>query len=190
MTDASVTMIDSVFMAKLIASELYGDPKEGLADRLKERAPRGLTEAGLMAAAEFIIRNRGAGSFPTFPDCMSAIERHQNQAAVTGQAATGGPVDKLNYADRAIQFCRRAGLAANRCPIITKLDHPGQWLTWQAYFKSIQMPGMASHMHSAQQMTVPAPWPWDFDLYSPVVSEVKPDPTPTRNMPSQMRRAA
>ena len=189
MADASSTMIDSVFMAKLVASELYGAPKEGLADRLKERAPRNLNEAGLLAAAEYIIRNRGAGSFPTFPDCMAAIERHQHAVAADGQTDGRGPVDKATYADRAIQFCRKAGRTTSSCPIITKADHPGQWLTWQAYFKAVQMRGMVSHMHSAQQMTVPAQWPWEFDLYSPVVSEVKPDATPTRNVPQQMRAA-
>jgi hypothetical protein len=175
--DASATMIDSVFLAKLILSELYKEPVEGLAERLKERAPRGLTEEALNAAAEHIIRTHGSGSFPKYPACIAAIEKfHGNASAglpVHGAGSHG--VTKDTYADMGIQFCRRAGVTGFAAKVVNREPaNESQWLTWQAYFKSIQMHGLASYMKSAQTMTFPSDWPWEFDTFSPVGSAIHP----------------
>ena len=174
--DASATMIDSVFLAKLILSELYKEPVEGLAERLKERAPRGLTEEALNAAAEHIIRTHGSGSFPKYPACIGAIEKfHGNASAglpVHGAVSHG--VTKETYVDRAIQFCRRAGVSGFHAKVIKREDDESAWLTWQAYFNAIEMRGLAGHMKSAQIMTVPTDWPWEFDTFSPVGSAIHP----------------
>jgi hypothetical protein len=189
MADASSILIDSVFMAKLLASELYGQPKEGLADRLKERAPRGLTEEGLQAAAEDIIRHRGAGSFPAFPDCMAAIER--NATRIIAKPLSGmDDVTKDNYAERASAFCRRAGLANGAFPTVRRADDSRRWETWQAYFSAIGMHAMAQHMNGGQVMTVPAEWPWHFDPASPVTRAIEPEPEAPRRFAPEARFAA
>lgn len=175
--DASATMIDSVFLAKLVLSELYKEPVEGLADRLKERAPRMLTEEGLNAAAEHIIRTHGSGSFPKYPACIAAIEKFNGHDAQAIQAFGSGPsaVTKETYADRAIQFCRRAGVSSFHAKVVKREpDTESQWLTWQAYFSAIGMHGLAGHMKSAQTMTFAADWPWEFDTFSPIGSAVQP----------------
>lgn len=174
--DASAAMIDSVFIAKLVLSELYKEPVEGLSERLKERAPRGLTEDGLNAAAEHIIRTHASGSFPKYPACISAIEKfHGNAAQSSVYGSVGAATTKGSYADKAIQFCRRAGVTGFHAKVIErKPESESQWLTWQAYFEAIEMHGLAGHMKSAQTMTVPADWPWEFDTFSPVGSAVQP----------------
>lgn len=177
--DASATMIDSVFLAKLILSELYKDPVEGLADRLKERAPRMLTEEGLNAAAEHIIRTHGSGSFPKYPACIAAIEKfHGHNAALPTMPGQASPaVTRETYADRAIQFCRRAGVSGFHAKVITRSDETeAQWLTWQAYFAAIEMKGLSGHMKAAATMTVPTDWPWEFDAFSPIGTAVQPKP--------------
>jgi hypothetical protein len=187
--DASATMIDSVFLAKLVLSELYKEPVEGLADRLKERAPRALTEEGLNAAAEHIIRTHGSGSFPKYPACIAAIEKFNGHNAPVAIAFGSGPaaVTKDTYADRAILFCRRAGVSSFAAKVIKREpDSESQWLTWQAYFAAIEMKGLAGHMRSAQAMTVPTDWPWEFDTFSPVGSAVEPKPVQYFN-PNQTR---
>jgi hypothetical protein len=170
--DTSSVLVDSVFLAKLILSELYKEPVEGLADRLKERAPRGLTEEGLNAAAEHIIRTHASGSFPKYPACIAAIEQYHGRAGVPVSGGIMDAVTKANYADRAILFCKRAG----HTPIILRReqDTESQWLTWQAYFEAIDMRGFAAHMNTASGTTIPANWPWEFDNFSPVGSAVQP----------------
>jgi len=174
--DASATMIDSVFLAKLVLSELYGNPVEGLAERLKERAPRAMTEDALNAAAEHIIRTHGSGSFPKYPACIDAIEKFHGAygPAMQAHGATAQAITKDNYADRAIQFCRRAGASGFNAKVIKREDDESAWLTWQEYYKAIGMHGLAGHMKSAQIMTVPADWPWEFDTFSPVGSAMQP----------------
>lgn len=175
--DASATMIDSVFLAKLVLSELYKEPVDGLADRLKERAPRMLTEEGLNAAAEHIIRTHGSGSFPKYPACIAAIEKFNSFNAQSAQVFGAGPqpVTKETFTDRSIQFCRRAGSSSFGAKVIERgTETESQWLTWQAYFAAIEMKGMAGHMKSASKVTVPADWPWEFDTFSPVGSAVQP----------------
>lgn len=171
--DTSATMIDSVFLAKLILSELYKDPVEGLAERLKERAPRSLSEEGLNAAAEHIIRTHGSGSFPKYPACIAAIERFHGTASAAAKPGTFDAVTRENYPDKALLFCKRAG----RSPIALRRESAteSQWLTWQAYFRAIEMPRFATHMNTASGTTVPADWPWEFDPFSPIGKAVQPE---------------
>lgn len=169
---ARATLIESVFVARLIESKLYGEPKEGLVAELAEKAPAGLTHEGLLSAANAIIRKRNNGAFPALPACLSEIEARTSLADQRFQ--TGGQsITKDTYAERAIQFCRRAGFK----PKVVKResDTESQWLTWQAYFKAIEMRGLAGHMRSAQIMTFPIDWPWEFDNFSPVGSAVQPE---------------
>lgn len=191
MADTTELLIDAVFMHKLVFSGLYGEPKEGLADRLKERAPRGLTDDGANAAAEHIIRTHASGAFPKFPACLAALTKFTGPAAlslVPGAAPTA--VTRETYVDRSIAFCKRAGVNGFHAFALERDKQESQWLTWQAYFRAIDMPSFATMMQSSYRWTVPTEWPWEFDLYSPVVSAVQPPVTMGRSPRHPMMQAA
>ena len=187
--DASAALIDGVFLSKLVLSELYGEPVEGLSERLKERAPRNLTEEGLNAAAEHIIRTHASGSFPKYPACINAIEKFHG-AVVQVHGSQPQAVTRETYVDRSVAFCRRAGVQGFHAVALDRDKQESQWLTWQAYFRAIEMPSFATMMQSAYRWTVPADWPWEFDLYSPVVKPVEPPATMQRRPRQPFMQAA
>jgi hypothetical protein len=170
--DAASLMVESVFIAKLISVELYGPPVDGLALQLMEKAPSGLTEAGLLAAADQIIRKRGSGSFPKFPECFAAITDTASRAVTTSAHADAGQITKETYPKRALEFCRRAGKTPSDCPVIMKHEKPDAWEAWQSYFRAIGMRAMSAHMNGTSVITVPEEYPWQFDLYSPIVPPI------------------
>ena len=162
-TDTASLMVESVFLAKLIASNLYGDPVEGLRDRLIERAPNGLTEECLLAAAEIILRSHGSGAFPKLPACIRAIEDTFRAPVSISKAASIGHIDATNYAEAAIKYAR-SRYQKELIPVIDKELEPQKWEAWLAYFRMIDMKATTSLMSfSAKRWTVPAPWPWEFD---------------------------
>ncbi len=134
MADATAALISSVFMAKLLDSGLYGEPQDGLADRLKERAPEKLTEAGLLAAAERIIRHRNSGAFPKFPECLAAIEATRAVRTIehTGNARSPEITDPASFWKACEDLFKRG-----HRPFLLKRENTMLWLEWRAYYQSI-----------------------------------------------------
>jgi hypothetical protein len=157
-------LIESVFIDRLMKSDLYADPVEGLVRALKEQSPNGLTIEVLQRAADSIIRNHSSGAFPKTPACLRAIQEALYAApAPSAVAGTIDPTTRHNYADRAIAHCRKHG---GKPIVISRLDDPDAWKEWELYFERAGMPASASMMREAQasSWTVPAKHPWEFDI--------------------------
>ena len=157
MADASASLIAPIFMGKLVDSGLYGNPQDGLSDRLKERAPDGLTEAGLLAAAERIIRSRSSGAFPKFPECMAAIEACRSVRVIDSTVRSGSRITKETYHD--------ASRAYGRLVVISR-DEPMRWSAWRRYAESLGLHMMASRLgpdSTQREWTVPSDMPGQFD---------------------------
>lgn len=167
MADATAVLIAPVFMGKLLDSGLYGKPQDGLADRLKERAPDGLTEAGLLEAAERIIRQRGSGAFPKFPECMAAIEDAQARTRYAGTAdgtvakhAATEPVTSGNYAVRIEEFLKRGK------PYLLKREGDADlWCQWIGFYDRCNLDWHVRQMINPDrtEWTTPGQIPVHFD---------------------------
>jgi hypothetical protein len=165
-TDATALMIESVFLAKLLASELYGDPVEGLAQSLKERVPNGMTEADLLSAAESVILSHGSGAFPKLPACLRAIEEAHSRFASSptrGSVWRAGVVTKESYEQAALAFCA-SRYPKGKIPVIDRIAQPKEWDEWQRYYADIGMKASARMMLDGRnKWTVPSMWPVEFD---------------------------
>lgn len=163
-------LIESVFIDRLMKSDLYADPVEGLVRALKEQSPPGLTVEVLQRAAETIIRTHGSGSFPKTPACLRAIQ-DALYAAPSALVASNAvePTTRHNYADRAIAHSRKNG---GKPIIISRLDDPDAWKEWELFFAQVGMKGSASMMREAMasSWTVPAKHPWEFDITAEAVT--------------------
>ena len=162
-------MIDSVFLAKLAATELYKEPVDGLSDTLKSQVPNGLTEEVLVRAADTIIRTHGSGAFPKLPACLRAIEEAQHRAPTLMQPAKPGAsgVTRENYAELAATRSRRN--PGGKPFVISRTDNDAEWMAWERYFAEIGFKASASMMREkmASSWTVPAMWPDEFDATAP-----------------------
>jgi hypothetical protein len=157
------TLIESVFLARLIESKLYGEPKEGLAAELADKAPSTITPAGLTAAANAVIRKRNNGAFPALPACLSEIEAHSAETKPRAGVSYLEPVTPQTWEARATDFARRMGYEKGKIPVITVKANPDQWEAWRAYFRHIGMKASAGLMETAERFTVVAAWPQEFD---------------------------
>ncbi len=157
MADASASLIAPIFMGKLVDSGLYGNPQDGLSDRLKERAPDGLTEAGLLAAAERIIRSRSSGAFPKFPECMAAIEACRSVKVIDETAWNRSRITRDTYHEAAKAYGRL---------VVIRSDEPVRWTAWRRYAESLGLAFMAQKLgpeSTQREWTVPSEMPGQFD---------------------------
>jgi len=157
-----LTLIESVFVARLVACGLYGEPKPGLATELAAAAPDGITPANLLSAAEKVILNRNNGTFPTLPVCLAEIERHVgygSSASERMEAYAASGITKANYCEMAIAYAKRNGGLV----VIDRKADPDEWASWRSYYAQIAMRASASHMIGSAKWTVPSRHPGAFD---------------------------
>jgi hypothetical protein len=149
--------IEAFFYGKLISSDLFGEPKDGLLDGLKERVLSG-TDEQFDRAAEIIIRERKSGAFPALPICLHAIERAATyQAMPVGGRNNGGRITKETYHEAAMAYGRR---------VVIRSDEPIRWSAWRRYAESLGLVFMASRLgrdSTQKEWTVPADMPGQFD---------------------------
>jgi hypothetical protein len=165
----SATLTDRIrdhFLAPL--ADVYGAYKLGLAEKLAARGVDIPLDA-MRQAAEAMLRTRRAAKFPTFGECIGALDRAAQRAAPISRET----ITAANYGDQASAFCGGHGLK------ITRMHDPQAWREWQAYFLSIGYHGSAATMNGAAEWFVPAAFPHDFDPNFPALSDKAPRPRPS-----------
>ena len=163
--------IEAFFYEKLVNSALFGEPKEGLLDSLKERITAG-TDEQFDRAAEIIIRERKSGAFPALAVCLQAIERASREPLkpIANQPKGGERITKDTYHAEALAFGRR---------IIINREEPIRWGAWRRYYEALGLTWAAQQLgpeSTRHEWTVPADMPSQFDRHwvDPNPGEVMP----------------
>lgn len=155
--------LEAFFFNKLVNSGLFGEPKEGLLDSLKERV-LAATDEQCDRAAEIIIRERKSGAFPSFPVCQDALRRAENfrpQPSSHAGGNRGEAVNRRNYAERVAEYSKRGGK-----PVHLKKDAGlDLWCQWIGFYDRC---GLSWHvqqmMHpDRREWTTPGEVPSHFD---------------------------
>lgn len=161
------TQIQTYFIEHLAAT--HGNPpKDTFADELAARFEgKTFTNEHLHSAAEKLVQTIRSKTFPSFSVCLEAIRNHTPFDPTLGHQKAG--IKPEDYVTRACEYAKRHGwhVLNNKTP--NALNHRDQIEAWLGYFewKGIPHQMFKSQMASGGEITVPAPYPWEFDLECP-----------------------